>query len=67
MDYTVNGNDKTKTLTSSYKITIKKEDLDQEEDKDYYKAINVLKRLEDKETSSYSECKIKGIDKNNLE
>ena len=64
--YNVKGNDKKKELTFGYKVTINREDLDAEENKTYYKAINVLKRSEDSKQSSYSKCTVKGIKRNKL-
>ena len=64
--YNVKGDDKTNTLTTTYKVTIKSEDLDKADDKEAYRAINILKKSENPETSSYSKCDIKGIDRSKL-
>ena len=55
--YNVKGDDATKTLTFGYKVTINKEDFNKLEDKDFYKAINVLNRA----NTSGMQCTFDGI------
>lgn len=61
--YNVKTDDKTKTVTFSYKIKINKDDLNKTEDKDYYKAVNVLKRAK---SNPNAKCTFKGIEKNQI-
>lgn len=59
--YDVKGDDKTNTLTFNYKVILNSEDLLSADDKDFYKAVNVLKRAE-----SNSKCTIEGIDRSDI-
>ena len=59
--YDLKTNDNKKKITFTYKVEISREELDKQENKDFYKAINVLERAE-----SNSKCKIKGINRKDL-
>lgn len=59
--YDLKTNDKNKKITFTYKVEISREELDKLDEKDFYKAINVLER-----TESNSKCKIKGINRKDL-
>ena len=60
--YNVKGDDATNTLTFGYKVTFNAEDLEQANEKEYYKAVNVLKRAEE----SGTKCTVEGIDKKDI-
>ena len=57
----IQANDATTTITTLYKTKITKEEIANSEDKNYYKAINVLRRSE----TNYT-CSVNGIDKNKI-
>ena len=60
--YTIDSDDATKTLTFGYKITVNSEDLKSSEDKDFYKAVSVLKRAESNDLT----CTFDGIEKSDI-
>ena len=62
LEFNISGDDETRTLTSGYKVSISSEELEQDPDKDFYKAKNVLERLEENK----AKCNIEGIDRSNL-
>lgn len=60
--YKVDTDDSTKTVKFNYVVTLEKADLNALEDKDYYKAKQVLERAE----STGNKCKIKGAKRKQL-
>ena len=60
--YTVSSDDASKKVTFSYEVTINEEDYEKADDKDYYKAKNVLERAE----SNKTKCSVSGIDKSKI-
>lgn len=61
--YDVKTDDTTKTLTFTYKVIITNEMIEQIEEEDFYKAINVLERAE---TNPNAKCTITGAEKSQL-
>lgn len=56
--YTVKTDDETKTVNFSYKMTFTKEMYNEVENKEFYKAANVLERAE---SNSNAKCTLKNI------